>query len=299
MAEALFEPVASMTLLRGKGLGLEVAMAERDFEEALAELEERLAERPDFYRGTAATAAFGAGVPDPEQIERLRAVLHGGGIDLTALSGVPALAQLALELGLTYVPAVPDGGAELARRRALRPKRDLHLSEGARSLAADFAGARADIAERRKQGESSVRRAILSQAQHRPPESVALALVEAPPTTLYHVGTLRGGQSLHNVGNIVVVGDVNPGAELVASGDIVVFGSLRGVAHAGAQGDSDARVYALDLAATQLRIATFIAADGGERARGSVQAEVACVQNDRIAIVAYDRAENLLGGTVH
>ncbi|MHB1798853.1 MAG: hypothetical protein ACYCUI_11205, partial [Vulcanimicrobiaceae bacterium] len=67
----------------------------------------------------------------------------------------------------------------------------------------------------------------------------------------------------------------------------------------GAQGDSDARVYALDLAATQLRIATFIAADGGERARGSVQAEVACVQNDRIAIVAYDRAENLLGGTVH
>ena len=71
------------------------------------------------------------------------------------------------------------------------------------------------------------------------------------PATLYHVGTLRGGQSLHNLGNIVVVGDVNPGAELVASGDIVVFGALRGVAHAGAQGDAGARVYAIELAPTQ------------------------------------------------
>jgi septum site-determining protein MinC len=107
------------------------------------------------------------------------------------------------------------------------------------------------------------------------------------PATLYHSGTLRGGQTLQQVGNIVVVGDVNPGAELVASGDIVVFGALRGTAHAGAQGDATARVIALELAATQLRIATFIAADDGKRkARG---AEVAFVENERIAIAPFDR----------
>ena len=119
-------------------------------------------------------------------------------------------------------------------------------------------------------------------------EQPALHLVETPPGTLYHPGTVRGGQSLHHIGHIVVVGDVNPGAELIASGDILVFGRLAGVAHAGAQGDDRARVYALDLDATQLRIATCIAAD--ERARARLpRPEVAFVRDARIAIVPYDR----------
>jgi septum site-determining protein MinC len=108
--------------------------------------------------------------------------------------------------------------------------------------------------------------------------------------TLYHVGTLRGGQTLQHVGNIVVIGDVNPGAELIASGDIAVFGSLRGVAHAGAQGDASARVHAIELAPTQLRIATFIAADAGERRQTPIHPETACVQNDRIAIFPREKA---------
>jgi septum site-determining protein MinC len=84
---------------------------------------------------------------------------------------------------------------------------------------------------------------------------------------------------------LVVVGDVNPGAELVATGDIVVFGSLRGTAHAGAQGDATARVYALELAPTQLRIATLIAADdGGRRPR---EPQVAYIENGRIALGPY------------
>ncbi|MBD5633872.1 MAG: septum site-determining protein MinC, partial [Candidatus Eremiobacteraeota bacterium] len=108
----------------------------------------------------------------------------------------------------------------------------------------------------------------------------------APPGTLYHRGTLRGGQTLQQLGSIVVVGDVNPGAELIATGDIVVFGALRGTAHAGAQGDASARVFALELAATQLRIATFIAADDGMRGR-SREAEVAYVEGERIARAPY------------
>jgi septum site-determining protein MinC len=275
-----------MAVLRGKGLGLEIALGGRDFEDALAELQSKLGERPGFYTGTPATAAAGRTSPSQEQLERLRSVLSGHGIVLEALSGGPELEPLAAATGLRFL-ALDDGGEELARRRALRPKREVQLSDAARSLVADFAGARADIADRRRRGEDSVRRAVFTQ-----PRAVAAAPQAEPPAqpTLYHAGTLRGGQTLQHVGNIVVIGDVNPGAELIASGDIAVFGSLRGVAHAGAQGDASARVHAIELAPTQLRIATFIAADAGERRQTPIHPETACVQNDRIAIFPREKA---------
>ena len=69
----------------------------------------------------------------------------------------------------------------------------------------------------------------------------------------------------------------------MATGDIVVFGALLGTAHAGAQGDRAARVAALDLAPTQLRIATAIAAGDGARRR---QPEEARIEGDRIVIAA-------------
>jgi septum site-determining protein MinC len=255
-----------MSVIRGRGRGLEIHLADRDFDAALVELAARLAERPEFYRGTAATAVVDEAGLDETQIERLRELLAGAGIDLAGVE--------------TSRP-----GEELARRRALRPRHDMKLSDAARSLVADFAGARADIAERRKRGETSVRRTS---------HPVAVAPVPAPPGTLYHVGTLRGGQALHHDGNIVVVGDVNPGTELVATGDILVFGRLLGVAHAGAQGDASARVYALVLDATQLRIATCIAADEDARSPSS-EPEVAFVRDGRIAIAPFSKSAEVAG----
>jgi septum site-determining protein MinC len=76
---------------------------------------------------------------------------------------------------------------------------------------------------------------------------------------------------------------------LVASGDIVVFGALRGVAHAGAQGDRNARVIALELAPTQLRIATAIATSGPDRAKRGP--EHASIVGDRIVVVPFSDAE--------
>ncbi len=285
--QASVEPPAMMAVLRGKGLGLEVALEERDFEAAFAELQDKLGQRPAFYGGSRATAALGASNLSAEQLERLRAVLADHGIALTALSGGPSIERLAAAFGLQFSPA-DDGGQELARRRALRPKREVQLSDAARSLVADFAGARADIAVRRSRGETSVRRAAA-----RPPAALSAAAsmpsgLEAGASTLYHTGTLRGGQFLQHAGNIVVVGDVNPGAEVVASGDIVVFGALRGVAHAGAHGDARAKVYALELAPTQLRIATFIASDSGSEKNRGVRPEAACVQAERIAIFSTE-----------
>ncbi len=280
-----------MTLLRGRGIGLEVMLAGRDFDAALAELEARIAERPGFYHGTRATATFGD-APSGVQVAALRSVLASGGIELSAISGDEAVRVVATDQGLDFVERVA-GGEELARRRAMRTKRDLKLSDAARSLVADFAGARADIAERRKRGETSVRRSVGSAAQSQADaESAQPALPPvASPGTLYHVGTLRGGQALHHDGNIVVVGDVNPGTELVATGDVVVFGRLLGVAHAGAQGDANARVYAVHLDATQLRIATCIAANEGSR-KAPAEPEVAFVSDGRITIVPHDKAND-------
>lgn len=259
-------------MLRGKGLGLEVVLVGRDFTEALLELEAKLASQPGFYRGTEAVAVYGDSEPTADQAEHLRRVLEVGGITLKG-----------------FAAATVVDGAEFERRRAMRPRRDIALSDEARSLVADFAGARADIAQRRKRGEESVRRADLVAARTGPIVAPpALTIVEPPASTLYHVGTLRGGQSLQQVGNIVVVGDVNPGAELIASGDIVVFGRLGGVAHAGAQGDATARVYALDLSATQLRIASCIAADTGERT-GAAGPEAAFVRDGRILVAALEK----------
>lgn len=277
-----------MSLLRGRGQGLEIALAGRDFGEALEELNARLAERPGFYRGCAAIAALGADAPGAENFLRLRELLAAAGVELRGLSGGPAVEPLAREAGISFEASGPVADArELERRRALRPRRDAELSDAARSLVADFAGARADIAVRRKRGEASVRRLDPPPAPAAEPSG--LRVVETPPTTLYQAGTLRGGQALHHDGNIVVVGDVNPGAELIATGDVLVFGRLAGVAHAGAQGDAGARVYALALEATQLRIATYIATDDDTRAPGAARAEAALVRDGRIVIVAIDR----------
>lgn len=77
--------------------------------------------------------------------------------------------------------------------------------------------------------------------------------------TLYIQRTLRSGQSISSDGNIVVVGDVNPGSEIIAKGDITVWGILGGIAHAGSEGNSYARIRALKMNAIQLRIADIFA----------------------------------------
>lgn len=70
--------------------------------------------------------------------------------------------------------------------------------------------------------------------------------------------TLRNGRTVHSNGHVLVIGDVNSGAEIIAVGDVVVWGRLRGIVHAGAQGDESAVVCALEMAPTQLRIASLI-----------------------------------------
>lgn len=79
-------------------------------------------------------------------------------------------------------------------------------------------------------------------------------------TALFLSKTLRSGTRIEYPGNVVIRGDVNPGAEVIAVGSVIVWGRVRGVIHAGAKGDRSAVICALDLSATQLRIADEISA---------------------------------------
>jgi len=92
--------------------------------------------------------------------------------------------------------------------------------------------------------------------------------------------TLRSGFSLQHAGHVVVIGDVNPGAEIIASGNIVVWGRLRGLVHAGAEGNENALVCALDLSPTQLRIAGRIAVT--PKRRGKTQPETARLHDGQV-----------------
>jgi len=278
-----------MSTVRGRGRSLEIDV-DRALAAAVAELREQFGTRPDFYRGSRAVANLGYLEPAADDLAALRDALAEFGITLDGISGVEAVAPLAAGLDLAYLGAA--GVAEVAPLPRRHRPREVKLSDEARSLVADFAGARDDMVRRRRNGHAVVAPApasTLASAGVVLPQSAAGRTVPVGVSTLYHRGTLRGGQALHNLGNIVVIGDVNPGAELVASGDIVVFGALRGVAHAGAQGDRAARVIALELAPTQLRIATAIASgEAGARARGPEHASIA---DDRIVVVPFAEAD--------
>ena len=98
--------------------------------------------------------------------------------------------------------------------------------------------------------------------------------------------TLRSGFSLEHPGHVILIGDINPGAEITAGGDIIVWGRLRGMAHAGAAGDQDAVVCALDLSPTQLRIAGTIAMT--PQRRGKPQPEMAYLKNGQVVAEPWD-----------
>lgn len=76
---------------------------------------------------------------------------------------------------------------------------------------------------------------------------------------LYLQSTVRSGIEIRHPGTIVICGDLNPGGKAIAAGDILVWGRLRGIAHAGAQGNRQSRIAALQMEFTQLRIADAVA----------------------------------------
>lgn len=99
--------------------------------------------------------------------------------------------------------------------------------------------------------------------------------------------TLRSGQTIETLGNVVIIGDVNPGAQIKAGGYVIIWGRLRGSVIAGAVAPENAFVCALELKPVQLIIGNAIARAPADDRRSKVIPEIAFVQDGQIVAEAW------------
>ncbi len=95
---------------------------------------------------------------------------------------------------------------------------------------------------------------------------------------------VRSGQVLRHPGHIVVIGDVNPGAQLIAGGDVLVWGKLHGNVHAGALGDANAVICALELSPSLLKIADAARMARTDKRRKQSYPEMASLKDQQITL---------------
>ncbi|UCH25139.1 MAG: septum site-determining protein MinC [Trueperaceae bacterium] len=108
-------------------------------------------------------------------------------------------------------------------------------------------------------------------------------LSQARGETVIVAKTIRSGGRVESSGSVVVLGDVNAGAEIIANDDVIVVGILRGVAHAGANGNENAVIWARQILSPQLRIGDALAqASGIDKTSGGP--EVAHLQDGQIVL---------------
>lgn len=167
------------------------------------------------------------------------------------------------------------GAAELGELRDSLAERDVTLwavlssSEVTQEAAADLGLAREISAQRRPSA----------------PEDEPFDTFLPGEEAVFVERTLRSGHIIRHPGHVVVLGDVNPGAEIIAGGHVIVWGRLRGVVHAGAGGDESAKVCALDLSPTQLRIAGHISVSPASK--GQPRPEIASVREGQLVADAW------------
>ena len=115
--------------------------------------------------------------------------------------------------------------------------------------------------------------------------------------------TCRSGEVISYPGDIVVLADVNPGAQLIADGDIFIYGTLRGVAHAGASGDTKAVIVATVMQAPRLQIGPHVgvAPEGKKHSRSdSNRPKIAYVRRQSVFVQNYaGRFATYRGGTLY
>ncbi|MFC4403973.1 septum site-determining protein MinC [Gracilibacillus xinjiangensis] len=112
-----------------------------------------------------------------------------------------------------------------------------------------------------------------------------------------HNKIIRSGQVLKVVGDLLLIGDVNPGGKVIATGNIYVLGHLRGIAHAGSDGNMASVIAASFMSPSQLRIADTISRspdyenDGGMMECGFVDKSSGQIVMDRISALARTRSD--------
>ena len=102
---------------------------------------------------------------------------------------------------------------------------------------------------------------------------------------------VRSGQVVEVIGDLLLIGDVNPGGQVKATGHIHILGSLHGIAHAGVNGNEHATIAASYMNPTQLRIAHYLSRSPDYETAGTYM-ECAYLDKDNEKIV-IDRLQVL------
>lgn len=96
---------------------------------------------------------------------------------------------------------------------------------------------------------------------------------------------IRSGQVFEVAGDLLLIGDVNPGGKVVAGGNVYIMGTLKGIAHAGAHGNSRAVIAASVMKPSQLRISELVSHAPEEYTDEGHGMECAFIDNDEHIVV--------------
>jgi septum site-determining protein MinC len=153
------------------------------------------------------------------------------GMHPVAVSGIDETSEEAKDLGLAVLPSSP--------LNARTVKADPEAQPVAESAAASVAQATRQV-----------------DATRPSPTPDPIAAAPAPVSALVVDKPVRSGQRIYARGcDLVLLDAASAGSELIADGNIHCYGALRGRALAGAGGDHDAQIFALDFQAELVSIA--------------------------------------------
>ncbi|MBB3275054.1 MULTISPECIES: septum site-determining protein MinC [unclassified Pseudoxanthomonas] len=197
-----------------------------DVEQLVREMRERVERAPKLFGRAAVIVDFGGLIRTPD-VDTARALidgLRGAGVIPVALAyGTREIEQLAEQLGLPL----------LAKFRAQYERVD----------AAPPAPARPAPAPEPAPAPAK-------------PTAAAKAAANAGKPGLMQKTPVRSGQQLYAENrDLTVLSTVGAGAEVIADGSIHIYGALRGRALAGAQGNTDARIFCREFHAELVAIA--------------------------------------------
>ena len=109
-------------------------------------------------------------------------------------------------------------------------------------------------------------------------------------TGQFFKGNLRSGQVLDVETSIIIIGDVKAGAKVISKGNVIILGALRGNVYAGAAGNTNSFVVALDMNPVQIRIADIIArAPDKPNKEQKKETKIAFVEDGNIYIETLDK----------
>ena len=201
-----------------------------------AELAQRFGDIPDFFDNDLLVVDLAPlQNTNPDQADQA----NDSGPDFAAL--------LALLRNYRLQPIAAKGGSPAQMAAALAAglfaAPDAHLLAGKQRPLADDA----PPAIRAQAAPMADTAAQPAAAQHLAAAAQGALIIDKP---------LRSGQQVYARGrDLVVLAMVNQGAEVIADGNIHVYAPLRGKAMAGARGNTDARIFSLELDAELLSIA--------------------------------------------